>query len=449
MVTQMSPDPELARLTRELGGRDEAWEEGFIDFFIEGGVNVIANRRSAGDSLRVRFYLPPFEEDFEDDAIDWAESQPELADAVLEVDEQDGFWTPRLVVRRPLGHNWRDDPVRQQLADLLSSWTEWTPEPSQTRSRKLLHLEYDPLEIEPSSAWLLFSGQESIPTPAELRDSRRLNERGDFDFYWTAAKHVEPGDLVLLYSMHPTKAVTHVARAATRAVLDDAFQPAQGPKRKARKDYWVHMTTPIEIEHIPLADLQGAARDHLLLRGSAQFLRPEWIQNLKFTAFDKLFDQALARLVRVPVGQAKLPDPNTTTFAEWRQIAAGALFNERLVERHIVEPLLRLAIPGMRYQPQFRIEQRRVDYVLISEGVPSTAIEVKLAISESRSGVWLDSPDFQQVRWYADHIGANSILIDSYRVLLIDPNADAPHTIILRRNATDSDLEAITRHLTQ
>lgn len=445
-VAKTSLDPELERIAHEFDGQDLTAYEGFVDFFLESGVNVIANRRRGGD-VRARFYFPPFEEDFEEDAADWVEEQPVPSNAVLELDEQHGFWAPRLVAERQFGNDWRDDPVRAQLAELVDSWKEWTPDPAAARSRDLVHLDYDPVAIEPASAWLLFSGAEGIPTLAELRDSRRHNDQGDFDFYWTAAKHVEPGDLVLIYAMRPIKAVTHVARAATRARLDDAFQGVDRPMRRARKEHWVHLTAPVEIDPIPLSDLQAAANDHLLLRGNAQFLRPEWIEKLTIVATDEAFDDALTRVARVPAGQAALPHPQTTTFAAWREIAAGALFNERLVERHIVEPLLRMTVPDLRYKPQFRVEQRKVDYALLNEGRPSSAIEVKLAIEEARNGLWLDSPDFQQVRWYADRLGVNSILIDAYRVLLIHQDADEPHAMILRRDATERDLEAIRQHL--
>jgi len=440
-------DPELSRIAHELGGRDLSNYDGFIDFFMENGVNGIANRRGEEDRVRVRFYLPAYEDDFEEDAVDWTEAQSELSDGLLEVHEQHGFWTPRLVVERGVGNNWALDPVREQLDRLLISWREWAPDPGPTRSDDLIHFDYDPVAIEPSSAWLLFSTEEGLPTPAELRDSRRHNERGDFDFYWTAAKHVEPGDLVFIYAMRPLKAVTHVARAADRAQLDTAFQGAGRKKQRASKEHWVHLTAPVEIEPIPLLDLQLAANYHLLLRGNAQFLRPEWIENLSIIASDESMDEDIARIVRTPIGQANLPDPLGTTLSSWREIAAGALFNEQLVERHIVEPLFRLAVPNVLYQPQFRVERRKVDYVLLRDGRPSTAVEVKLAIEESKSGEWIDSPDFRQVRWYADQLGTNSILIDAYRVLLIDRSANDPHTVIRRRDATERDLEAIRRHV--
>lgn len=74
-------------------------------------------------------------------------------------------------------------------------------------------------------------------------------------------------------------------------------------------------------------------------------------------------------------------------------------------------------------------------------------IEVKLAITGARAGGWAASPAFAQARRYADRLGVGSTLIDAQRILLIDREADAPHTVIERARASDADLVAIRRHL--
>jgi hypothetical protein len=441
------PYPELQRLASQLGAQEAVVYDGFADFYLENDVNVIANLRSAGDELRVRFYLPPFEEDFEDDACDWAEAQHAPPGVELEVAEQDGYWTPRVVVNRPLQHDWATDPVRTHVAALVDSWTQRPPAASRAGDSMNIQLDFDPIAIDPASAWLLFSGEESIPTPAELRDSRRRNERGEFDFAWTAAKHVEPGDLILVYVMSPVLAVTHVARAATRGVLGAAYQGGGRRKDRGRKEYWTHISAPVEIEPIPLAELRAAAGGHLNLRGNAQFLRPEWIEKLTITAADQRDDDVLARVVQAPVGLASLPAPRATSFDAWKDIAAGALFNERLVERHIVEPLLRFVGADSAFHAQFGIGRRRADYVLMEDGTPFCVVEVKLAIREAQSGLWVDSPDFQQVRWYADSLGVGAILMDAYRILLIARHAEEPYAVIRRRTATEGDIETIRAHL--
>jgi hypothetical protein len=74
-------------------------------------------------------------------------------------------------------------------------------------------------------------------------------------------------------------------------------------------------------------------------------------------------------------------------------------------------------------------------------------VEVKLALRESPDGVWEHSPDFLQVRGYADSLNTGSILIDANRVCLIDCQAPSPWRIIPRRHATPADLADIARHV--
>ena len=437
-------DPELERLARTLDGQDVDFADDFVDFFLKNDVNVVANRSSTGDQLRVRFYFPAFEDDYQDDAADWVESQ-QSDEVPVELDERDGFWTPRIVVYRQVGHDWGNDPVLSQVTNLLGSWRNWRPQPGRSTSTEFLHLDVDPLEIQPANAWLLFCSADGRPTPAELRDARRRNDAGEFDFRWTAAKNVEPGDLALIYSMHPVMAITHVARIVSRARLDDAFE---GPGRKARgrKEQWAYLSAPIEIEPIELRDLRAAANDSLNLRGNAQFLRPEWIEKLTFISSDESLDDELLRLAQVPSGNPDLPDPKTSHLDQLRDLAVGAMFNEKQVERHFVEPLFRLAMSSAKLLPQHPIRRRRADYLVEIEGRPCGIVEVKLAIDEGR-GNWSESPDFRQVRWYADELGLPAVLVDAQRILLIDRGASEPRAELLRRDLSEQGLASIRGHL--
>jgi hypothetical protein len=74
-------------------------------------------------------------------------------------------------------------------------------------------------------------------------------------------------------------------------------------------------------------------------------------------------------------------------------------------------------------------------------------VEVKLALREAPDGIWENSPDFRQVRGYADSLHTSSILIDANRICLIDYQAPYPRRIIDRRHATPTDLADIVTHI--
>jgi hypothetical protein len=188
------------------------------------------------------------------------------------------------------------------------------------------------------------------------------------------------------------------------------------------------------------------------MRGrSGRYIPPTTVTRLIEAVGAANMTPELEAVLRTPVGLADLPKPAETTFDQWRNIADGALPLEATVEEHIVEPLFRLAL---RDQPALRLQKRLTiagvgvaDYGILSGSGPCAVVEVKSAVRKRPNSNWLDCPDFQQIRRYADALGCPSVLIDSRHTYLIAPYADAPHRVIERRTATRADIGALTEHL--
>ena len=91
--------------------------------------------------------------------------------------------------------------------------------------------------------------------------------------------------------------------------------------------------------------------------------------------------------------------------------------------------------------------RRWADFVIFDGETPVHVIEVKKVSKEGPQGGWQESPDFTQLRWYADRLGTPGTLIDSHRVLLVKRDGRQPWHEIARRSSTAADLETIREHL--
>jgi len=307
----------------------------------------------------------------------------------------------------------------------------------------------DPRDRAPASAWLLKGDEASYPTLEELEINREEAANGVLTWDWTTASQTQIGDLVLFYFMTPRKAVHFVARAASNAFFSrDVAVNAEHAVNQAQ--WWAHFTTPIEIQPIPLDILRQAVGGYLPLRGrSGLYLRPDTIRALQIHPMDPAKQAELDRVVTVPVGLAELPEPADITHAVWRNLAAGALPLEAHVSSHLVEPMLRDALAGTRltWKREYPVGQRWADFVIFDGETPVHVIEVKKVIKEGPQGAWHESPDFTQLRWYADCLGTPGTLIDSHRVLLVKRDGRHPSHEIARRSSTAADLETIREHL--
>lgn len=320
----------------------------------------------------------------------------------------------------------------------------------------------DPVERSPKSSWLLVGTEASFPSGEEVRESFRYARAGINDLMWTAPKTGDIGDLVLLYFLAPNKAVHFVARLASRPFWRTDIDVA-ADKAVDTHQWWAYLTPLIEIEAIPYAVLQAAHGGHLPLRGrSGHYLAPNVIAGLAFTAVDPSQQGELDRIAVVPVGDADLPRPEATTFAQWCSLPAGKLRLEARVSEHIVRPLGHLVhgpdaewtkaereVPldpalGPYLVPEVRVPSGYVDFVFTyPANTPAVAVEVKLTILRPASGRWSDSADFRQLRRYMDDLGVPGMLVDAQRVLLVRAGADEPFAEVIRSEASWADVALI------
>ena len=91
--------------------------------------------------------------------------------------------------------------------------------------------------------------------------------------------------------------------------------------------------------------------------------------------------------------------------------------------------------------------RRWANFVILDGETPIHVIEVKKVIKEGPHGGWQESPDFVQLRWYADRLDTPGMLIASHRIPLVERDGLQPWREIVRRSSTAADLEAIREHL--
>jgi hypothetical protein len=196
---------------------------------------------------------------------------------------------------------------------------------------------------EPVNAWLLMGDEASYPRSG--RDSsdapRRYPAPPDI---WTAPPQAMPGDLLLFYFMAPMKQLRFVARVGCHPYFD----PSLGVNAVIAVDpnQWLVTFTPlIEVRPVSFAELNKAWGGGLVSRGKPRhYLTPKVIRALKPTMLGDPAEDATPGLIdalRIPVGNAELPNPGRVGLSGWSEIAPGVLKLESQVEEYVVDPLLR------------------------------------------------------------------------------------------------------------
>jgi hypothetical protein len=440
-------NPALQTLAAAFRATDIVAEGDWIEFLTD-ELYVVANVVDATRRIRIRVYLHT---DDEQVVQEWVDAQPAPSSGLIQaayLEESD--WRPRLVFERPLeGSDWSADPLFDDIERYLAAWLDDTSAQFTFGNRAPYAIKDDPRDVAPASAWLLKGSEASFPSPEALESEREAADVGIFTWDWTTASQTQIGDLVLFYFMSPRKAVHFVARAASNAFFSREVA-VNADRTVNQAQWWGYFTTPIEIEPIPIAVLRHTACGYLPLRGrSGLFLAPEIISALRFRAKDSTHQAELDRVVTVPVGLAELPNPKDVTHESWRALAAGALPLEAHVSSHLVEPILRdlLAGTGLTWKREYPVGRRWADFVILDGVTPVHVIEVKKVINQAPEGGWRESPDFTQLRWYADQLDTPGTLFDSHRVLLVERDGTQPWREISRRSSTTADLEAIRSHL--
>lgn len=434
-LTRLAEQFRATNLRRDLDG---------IIFEVPGGF-VEGVAKDGGGRLLVRAFvatgaLAEVEE--------WVAAQPDPKSGVWTYEEIDAASSSACVVyERPFeGNDWSSDPLVGEVLALTAAWLDGTVA---TLGNTEFEVRLDPREVSPSSAWLVAGDEASFPSVDELAELSANGDVGVFDQKWTASKGVITGDLVLVYFMAPRKAVHFVARAGSNAFFSRAFE-VNAETNVSEAQQWVFLTPLIEVEPIPFGELKRAHDGHLVLRGhSGKYLRPDVIRELAFVAKDPAQQALVDQVVVEPVGLAELPRPEDVTVDLWREIAGGALPLEAHVTSHILEPLLRHLLDGLAldWEREYRVSTGSVDLVLLDNGSPVAAVEVKRAMPELPSGRWSLGRATQQLRRYTDELGVPGVLIDANRILLFAVGEDEPYLQVERRSASDSQLQQIRAHL--
>ena len=442
------PRVDLLGLATALGGQKVDHDSNYVSFDLDDAV-IEANVKDGAARLRIRANLGHDEPSL---VAAWVARQPQPRSGVLQViNHDDGTVAPRLVFERPIhGNDWTTDPLLLDVRDYCAAWaTDDDVDSTPDMSRGAFVVRGDPCEVAPASGWLLLGDGAAYPDADELADARNEARVGIFDYLWTAAKQTTLGDVALIYFMAPHKAAHFITRAASNAFFSrDIAVNADG--KVADEQRWAYFTHLIEIEPISFKTLQAASDGHLILKGrSGKFLRPETLKALTIRAKDTNDQAELDRILSMPVGLATLPQPDEIDLEVWKAIAPGALPLEAHVSSHLVEPLLRLLLheTPLTWTREHRVHGGSVDFVVMHQGVPTVAIEVKLATPEPPGGAWSESNDFIQLRRYTDELATPGILIDAHRVLLVEHRANQPYLDVARRTVTLEHIEAIRQHL--
>ena len=410
-----------------IGGNDpRLHSDGLVQFDLDG---VPSKVRVKEGGARIRGAATIEHIDDVDAAWSWIESQPNPPTSELAAWDSGEGPVLRHVWERAIGVSLGvDDPIAAEVAAFRAAWrdgAEVAPTPSEFDWS-------DPRDTLAQQAWLLFADDGAWPSDDELVQQHLSGDAGVFESTWTAAKQTQVGDLLLFYFGGSRKSVNFVARAASPAFYTSDVDVVADAKVRSEQ-WWVFHTPMVPIEPIALSDLRSACGDQLILRGrSGKFLKPAAIDDLTFTAPDAGFQAEVDEITVRPTGRADLPDPESMTWQDAKEIAGGALKLESDVEQYIVKPLLRacLAETQLRVEAQFPIGRKRADFVVLEGDEARCVVEVKLAINDS--GDWTGSPDLAQTIDYARELDCPSVLIDTQRIVLIDRGATRPSRILER-----------------
>lgn len=287
----------------------------------------------------------------------------------------------------------------------------------------------------PTNAWLIMGDESSIIDDEIMR----------YGTMWTCPKWVQPGDLAVVYWMAPQKQATHIARFESIARFDDP-DVHEADLLAFGKQWWAEVGSFEEIVPVPFAQLREWHDGHLILKGQAgKYLRPEVVAQLVAHRGGE------TSTLQLTTGDPRLPaSPTGMSVPEWNRLSAGALRQEKDVERYIVEPFLRwLKAESSGFEPRAQqpIGKKRADYGLVRDGDLLAVVEVKIAAkADDRDGAW-SGKDIDQLRGYCDHAGVPGVLVDARQILVFVPGESQPVATYLRAGLGYRSIRKIGRHL--
>ncbi|MFB2582145.1 hypothetical protein ACEXQD_12925 [Herbiconiux sp. P15] len=392
----------------------------------------------------------------EDDVAAWIDNQPAPRLGLLATHTDEDYDSARPLLRFDIQtDSVVSEFVERIVAPFAEAWQEGTAVQLSPGDELPSLYRANPTVAEPRNAWLLIGDSASYPTPEELTEMADEGKAGIFDNDWTAPKNGELGDLVLFYFMAPRKAVHFVARLASQPFWD-ADVEVNAEAAVDPHQWWAYTTPLIEIAPISYEMIRAASHGYLNLKGrSGHYISPATVTGLKLIAARPDQQEDLDRVVKEPVGMAMLPEADRIGLEEWRNIPGGLLTLEAKVSEYVAGPIEALMYgapdPAQIFEPtlgpfvhaEYSVPSGFVDFVYEYGGKPALAVEVKLTMIRPQSGVWIDSPDFQQLQRYMADLDTPGLLVDAQRILLVHPGGDEPFAEIVRAEATWDDVAMI------
>ncbi|SOC53728.1 hypothetical protein [Ornithinimicrobium cerasi] len=290
----------------------------------------------------------------------------------------------------------------------------------------------------PRNAWLLMASDDS---PIDVSD---MNQYGAL---WTSPKHVERGDLALMYYIDPHKAVLYAARVESPPTYADP--DAEDARAKWPHQWWSWLSAFVALDPVPHTKLMEYFGGQLVMRGKGGRYVPPWV--VTQLLLDQPSEPTKDLVLQVPSGNPELPDVGQAlTLAAWKELAAGAFRFEADVEHYVVEPLLNWLVNGMdprRWTSKAPLGSLVPDYSIFIGDVLAAVVEVKLGIRGIRQGNSWVGPDLDQVRKYCTAGGVPGLLVDSNRILLFDAGDPVPVAVFERSRLTPLQLSMIRGHV--
>ena len=399
---------------------------------------------AASDGRETEFELVLVEDAAPDELRRWLADQPAAVRDWFDVCDSDGvseltytgFVDPDLDLAR----------VRRMgevLREIAEAWGQRSTLLEGRRTELPYRPATDPMDLPVINAWLVVGSEASMPTPQDLAQQQADAASGDYTWTWTVNKATRAGDLLLFYFTAPSKSLKYVARAASDAYFERASS-ADAQQGFSPSQWWAHITALTPIPDVAAAVVVDLLEQPVLRGASGKYCKPEGITRLQQWFQRRHPGIDVTAHLPCPTGNPDLPDPDTMSLPQWRLMADGALYPEKVVESHVVGPLVKFLVDdlgsGYELRGQYPLGRHKADYVLVRNDHPQLVIETKVAVRRSQEAPWSDSPDFRQVAGYAKQLGTRAALVDARAIYLLSLDLTDVDRIIERRHVDEAAL---------
>lgn len=382
---------------------------------------------------------------------EWLQAQPEAVRDLVDVSDVETDSLADLVFAGVVDADMDASATRrfgEVLGSIAGHWErrEVLLGPRQPEEPHYTNLDLD--QVPPVNAWVVMGSDEAFPTKADLAEQQSAADRGSYTWTWTVNKATRAGDLLLFYFVAPKKSLHFVARAVCDAFFERDTDPSSGAVFGPAQ-WWAYVSPLVPVEPVDGAKLRELLEQPVMRGGSGHYCKPIGIERLREHLALEVPGVDLALVLPMPMGVAGLPNPDDMTLDEWRNMADGALYPEKVVEQFVVEPLLAIALGKRRAEcevvGQYPIGRKSADHVILRDGVPVCVIETKVTVRRPIGPDWSTSPDFRQVANYARELNVPGILVDAHAVYVLSSDLQRIEREFERRTATAGDLVVIAQ----